>query len=180
MKGEKDNTITVLLSIFVVVLLAVSFAISIAQTSSQNTVLSKVTDESFNLETLGCYTADGEVNESSSTCALTVTYAPTGWRSQECPLTSVVVTNNTGTALTLDTDYQLSASTGVVTMLNTTDTNATNLVNVVKVDYTYCGDNYVSTSWARTILNTNTGLYALAILVAVLIVVVNMLGKEED
>ncbi len=179
-KGQ-DKTLMTLVSVTVLVILAVAFLASISDQTLLNTQKLKVSDESFNLTALSCY-ADGEVNESSSNCVLTTTYAPTGWKATEsdCYLSSVVVTNATGTALTLDTDYTLDSDAGTVTMLNTTDTNATGLGEVALVDYEYCSDNYMPQSWARSVLNTNVGLYVIAILLAVVGIVYLLLGKRDD
>lgn len=176
---KNDKSFKIFLTVFITVLLAVILIGVIADTTNTTTTKSNVADESFNLLTLGCYSG-GQVNESKTACAVTVANAPTSWKSEDCPLTSVVVTNNTGTALELDTDYTLSDSTGVITFKNTTATVNTSLGNVAKVDYTYCGDTYVNSSWGRTILGTNVGLYAIAILVAAVALVYVYLGKKKD
>ena len=136
-----------------------------------------VEDESYNLTELSCY-ASGEVNESADACVLTTTYAPTSWKQEDCPLTNVVVSNSAGTALTLDTDYTLVESTGIVSMLDTVDTNATNLGETVLIDYTYCGDDYLNSSWGRSILGVNAGLLAVALLAAGAGLVYLLYGKK--
>jgi len=176
---EKDNTLKVLVTTFVVLLLAIAFLSSIATQTTNTTSLSVVTDETTDLSANGCLTADGQVNESSDNCVLTVTNAPTGWKQVECPLTSIVVGNDT-TELTLDTDYTVVASTGVITLLNTTETENGTIGNDLLVDYEYCGDNYVTSSWGRTLLGTNVGLYAIAILAVVILGLYLLLGKRDD
>jgi hypothetical protein len=178
--AEKDKTLTVFMAAFIAVLLAVALIGTIADTSNTSTKKLTVSDESYNLSSLGCYQA-GQVNGTTDVnCNLTVTNAPTGWEQEDCPLTSVVVTNNTGTALTLDTDYLVFASTGIIQMLNTTSTNSTNLGNVAKVDYAYCGDGYLNSSWGRTILDTNVGMFALTILIIAIAAAYVLLGKKGD
>lgn len=166
---------------FVVLILAIAFIASLATQTSTVTDKTVVSGESYNLST-SCY-ASGQVNTSNSACNYTVTNYPTGWQVDECPLTNVVVTNNTGTVLTLDTDYHLFTSSGVVQFLNTTSTNSTKLGSVAKVDYKYCGPGYLNSSWGRSVLSTNVGLYALAILIFIVGVVYLILelkkGREE-
>jgi hypothetical protein len=177
--AEKDKSVQTYITLFIVVLLAVAFVTSIAGQTNNATTKLTVTDEAYNLTGIGCYSA-GQVNGTDPDCAITVAKAPTGWEQEDCGLTSVVVTNTTGTALTLDTDYTLSASTGVVTMKNTSSTVVAAMGNNVLIDYAYCGEGYVNSSWGRTILGVNVGLFAIAILVAVLIGVYLLLGKRDD
>jgi len=148
----------------VLIILAVAFLGAIAtQTLLSTDKLS--TSQTFDLGTLNCYTGDSQVDQTQTACNLTVTNSPSGWKTSECPLTSVSVKNSSGTALTLDTDYYLVASTGTIAMLNTSDTNGTYIAdNDTVVSYEYCGDSYLTESWSRSILNTNVGMYAIAIL----------------
>lgn len=176
---EKDKTLSVFMAAFIAVLLALALIGTLADTSNTATKKLTVSDEAYNLTGIGCYSA-GQVNESKTQCAITVNKAPTGWEQEDCPLTSVVVTNTTGTVLTLTTDYTLSASTGVVTMKNTTSTNLTKMGNNVLIDYTYCGEGYLNSSWGRTILDTNVGMFAIAILIIAIAAAYVLLGKKGD
>lgn len=167
---------------FVVLVLAVAFITSIAsQTNSVTQKTNVVNEGAYDLSTLGCLTADGQVNESAAACNITVTNAPTGWKSEDCPLTSVVVGNDT-TDLTVSTDYNLFASTGVIQLLNTTSTENGTIGNDVYVDYTYCGNEYLNSAWGRSVLSSNVGLFALAILVFIVGVVYLILDyrKRDD
>jgi len=176
---EKDNTMKVLITTFVLLLLAIAFLSSIATQTTDVTQKTDVADETTDVSASGCLTADGQVNESSSLCNLTVTNYPTTWKIEDCPLTSVVVSNDT-TALTVDTDYVVYASSGVIQLLNTTETENGTIGNSVLVDYTYCADNYVNTSWGRTILGTNVGIYALAILLVVIAGIFVLLKRKDN
>jgi hypothetical protein len=176
---EKDKTVTVLISSFVLVILALAFISTISTSTNQATTKSNAVDEAYNLTGVGCYSA-GQVNESKTQCAITVANAPTGWEQADCPLTSVVVTNTTGTALTLTTDYTVSTSTGVITLKNTTATNLTRMGNNVLFDYTYCGTGYVDSSWGRSVLGTNVGILGIAVLAVVIAAVYLLLGKRDD
>jgi hypothetical protein len=178
---EKDNTVKTLVTTFIVLLLALAFVISIADQTNNVTSKTNAVDEAYNLSGIGCYTAAGQVNGTGDAdCAIAVSYAPTSWKIEDCPLTNVVVTNTTGTVLVLDTDYELSASTGIITMLNTTDTVVAKMGNNVLFDYSYCADNYVNSTWGRQILGVNVGLFAIAILIVVLLAVYFLLGKNRE
>lgn len=176
---EKNKTTSVLITAFIVVIMAVAFLSSIADQTNNSIAKSKGSD-SYNLSSNGCYQG-GQVNGTTDVnCNVTVTNVPTSWRVDDCPISSVVVSNSAGTALTLDTDYKLFASAGLVQFLNTTATNSTNLGDVATVQYSYCGSNYVNSGWGRSILGTNAGIYALAILIIAIGVAYALLGKKDD
>jgi len=96
----------------------------------------------------------------------TVTNAPTGWKGGgECSLTSIVMTNNSGTAYTANTDYIIDANSGIFHFLNTSQTYAdAGSNNITKIDYRYCGDDYLNSSWGRTGANLVSGFFAMALL----------------
>lgn len=175
---EKNNSMKVIIGVFVMLMIAVAFLTSIANQTSNVIDKTSLADETTNL-TISCY-ASGQVNESNSACNITVINYPTSWKIEDCPLTNVVVSNATGTVLTLDTDYKLFASSGLVQMLNTTDTNSTNLGENVLIDYTYCGDNYMNSSWGRNILGVNVGVFAIAILIIIIAATLLLLNRRED
>lgn len=163
----EQNTMKILISTFVVLLLALAFVVSIADQTSNATEKTQVLLESHDATT--CFVSDGtddQVNEGDAACVLTLTNAPTSWKIEDCPLAEVVVTNGTAVDVwTVDTDYTLSASAGTITLLNTTATEHVNgETNNTVTSYTYCGDSYMNASWGRNILGVNVGIYALAIL----------------
>lgn len=147
---------------FVTLLIGVALIGSIASEALGKTDKINIADEATNLS-VSCYDGD-QVDETNADCNITVTYAPTGWKSDDCPLTNVVVTNYTGTELTEDTDYVIFDSTGIIQMLNTTETESTNMGDYVLYDYTYCGDDYMNLSWGRTALLLVGGFFALGLL----------------
>ena len=102
------------------------------------------------------------VNESASACNLTVTNAPSGWKSDDCPLTGVALGNAT-LDWTSGTDYQVVTTTGVIALKNTTATQ-NGYANSTQVDYAYCADGYLNSSWGRSVLLTLPGFFALALL----------------
>ncbi len=163
-KEGKDNKF---ITVFVVVLLAVVLLGALANMFVAPTTLSTATNEAFllNATGVGCY-ADGQVNTSNSACNLTVAHVPVDVGGTG--ISSVVVTNNSGTALTADTDYTVSAHTGKINLLNTTSTDSTFTSNYVKVSYQYPGTGYLDVDWGRSVLVVTLGLFALGILIVVI------------
>jgi len=175
---EKNNTMKVLISTAVLLILTAVFITSIADQTTVNTERTHIYNESNSVASCLVQNVAGGWNISSTGCQINLTNAPTGWKQEDCQLTNIVVYNSTGTELTLTTDYTPSASTGTITILDTADTvNLT--TNITYVDYDYCGDNYVSSSWGRSVLGVNVGLYAVAILIAAALVVYLLFGKKE-
>jgi len=113
------------------------------------------------------------INDSGTNSTISITNAPVStWKSVDCPLTNVVVANVSGAALTVDTDYTVDTAAGTIAFINTVDTNTTNfggggaLANNSYIDYNYCADDYLNSSWGRTVLNLVAGFFAIAILLA--------------
>jgi len=163
---EKQN-VNYLVAAFLFLIVGIALIGSIASNINEKTDKSIVYDESSNLAT-SCTIGSGDqsINESTSACNITVVNVPTSWKTLDCPLTNVVVMNTSaGTfpAITEGTDYNLYASTGIIQMLNTTNTDAGDF-NTTYVDYTYCGDDYLNSSWGRTVLKLVAGFFALALL----------------
>jgi len=155
------NTQKILLA-FVTLMLGAVLVGVIATNALAVTAKTNVYDESSNLATSCIVGAAQEVNESDSACNITATNAPSGWKTQDCPLTSVTVENGTVT-LTEGTGYNLFASTGIIQMLNDTSTDAGDF-NTTYVNYIYCQDNYLNLGWGRTITNLVAGFFAIALL----------------
>lgn len=93
----------------------------------------------------------------------------------ECQTTVLSVTNSSGDALTVTTDYVVTAqnptctgtSAGDIRFVNSTTTQGV-MTNATTVTYSYCPSGYLASSWGRTGINTAYGLYAIgALLVAV-------------
>lgn len=91
-----------------------------------------------------------------------VTNAPTSWKRQDCPLTSITY-GNSSTDFALTTDYTVDTALGTITLVNSTAL-INSVPNSTFVDYTYCGDDYLNSSWGRTVLLLVAGFFALAIL----------------
>ena len=89
---------------------------------------------------------------------------PSGWKTTECVLSGFSLVNQSGTALTDTTDYDVAESTGIVNFYNTLNANMSGTSNTTYVSYTYCPDGYLTIAWGRSIINLVAGFFALAIL----------------
>jgi hypothetical protein len=184
-KGESNNPLFIIFGAIILVLLGLALITSVANTKASQTNLLSVADEQSNLKTLACYTDDGQVNESLEACNITVNawYSTGDWRLSEsqCDLSSVSVTNDTGTALTEDTDYILHADLGIIQLLNTSTTensSATLGDNLVEVDYSYCGSGYLTSSGDRGIANLWTVMMIIVLIGALAAAAYKMFGKQ--
>ena len=159
-----DNSINYILIAFVVVILGAALITPIAVNINSTTDTINVVNETYNLSTLTCVTmSEGWVNQGTLVCNLSLTNAPSGWKVGDCPLTDIVVHNNTGgQEFTIVTDYNIDPAVGIVQMINSSTTR--NWANGTEVDYTYCADDYLNSGWGRSVLLTVPGFFALAIL----------------
>jgi len=177
---NKNNTVILMVSTMILIIVGIAFLTSISDQTTHNTQKTIVTDEQV---LLSAETAcpSGAINTSY---VHTLTNAPTGWKTEDsdCYITGLVVTNSSGSAFTVTTDYVLDSDAGTLTFKNTALVNQSCATgdNITLVDYQYCGDNYLSESWGRSILNVNVGLFALAILIGAIALVYLLLGKNDD
>lgn len=170
---EVKNPFVVIMGAIILILVGMAFITTVADTKSTQTSLLTTSDEQSNLQTLSCYTSEGQVNESNSACNITVDnwYTSGDWRESEgqCYLSSVTLANDTGTELTLDTDYRLFDSSGIIQLLNTTTTeNSSDTMsnNLVEVDYSYCGEGYLTSSGDRGLANLFPTLMIIVLIIA--------------
>ena len=162
MQGNAGATSNKLILGFVMLIIGVILVGVIAQQTNLRTDKLSVGNESHALDEDGFPLING-------TTAYTITNAPTGWKSTDCPLTNFIVTNQSGQALTLTTDYTVTLSTGEYLLVNNDNTNTTyglygDLENSTYVSYTYCADDYLNQSWGRSVLDLVSGFFAIALL----------------
>lgn len=164
-KGEMNTYQIVILIMGIIVLLAMIPEIFNQQANM--TEKNGIADEVVNVK-FAAY--PGGVHQWNSSYNLgPVTQAPSGWKVDRCPLENVVVTNASGTALTLTTDYTFNTATGVLNLKNTTATELGFVVNNNSlIDYTYCPDGYAPDVSSRSIAEL-IGLFAVLALVVFVI-----------
>lgn len=108
--------------------------------------------------------------------------------SSGCDIDNFVISNYTGTAATVDTDYVFYSTNGTLNLLNTTvwqcqpeaDGGYCNdsWDNTTLLTYEYCADDYLRSSWQRSILNVVVGFFALMLLAIGLGIFYNILKNE--
>jgi uncharacterized membrane protein len=189
--AEKNDKLKLLITAFIVLVLAVAFIASISDQT--NTVIQKtqVSQESIDnvvsLNRLANNTigiGDG-FSVTAANASLVANNRLGTWKADQtdCELSETFVGNSTGAAgapagtFTETTDYRFSTD-GRLVILNTPETQASG--NTTLVSYSYCGDGYVNSSWGRTLLGTNVGFYALAILIAILALVLIIFNKNKN
>ena len=143
-KGELNIGGIVIL--FVGIIFALALLAPIADTIGLMQNKQEIDNQS--VSTVTGYITAQEVNESINYSVRT----QSAWKVIDCPLGSVVVRNDPGTILVLNTDYTLDANNGLYSLLNTSDTIPATSINLTYVDYDYCADGYNKDSGSRSML----------------------------
>lgn len=148
---------------FVLAILGTILVGVIASQILLTTNYASVVDESV------AFTANATLDGVNVSESYQVTNYPTGWKLDDCPLSSVTIRNATaGTALTEDTDYTVALGNGSFTFIDTPTTAAlVGADNSSYVTYLYCADGYLNSSWGRTVLNLAPGIFVVMILLAI-------------
>jgi hypothetical protein len=97
---------------------------------------------------------------------IVITNYPTGWKTEDCQPASIDIRNATNAQLVKDTNYVFWPANGTVYLKGAT-TNVTFFTanNNSYISYTYCGDDYVNSSFGRSSLDVAVGMFAIAMLV---------------
>jgi hypothetical protein len=176
----ENNNLGLLLASFVMIILGASFIGVVASTEQLVTTQKSVFNESIDISA-----ARLALNDIDSDYAFTVKQAysrDTNWREAsggtDCDIT--VVSYITNITLTEDTDYTLSTN-GTLKVLNTTLTGGNHAPrsNTTQIAYYYCGDDYLTEGWTRTILNLVPGFFALALMAVGIALFYGVLKNEK-
>jgi len=150
-----DSQMNKLVTGFVFLIIAVIFVGILAGSNVDTWSKTIVTDEAIDISTARL---TGEGYELNTSITFEIANLPASYKSELCPITVVTYGNASGD-FTVTTDYTISATTGVLTLKNTTTVNTS--PNETVIDYTYCSDNYLTLGWDRTMITTTYGLFAL-------------------
>jgi hypothetical protein len=172
----EQKNVALLVGAFVALLIGVVLIGTIASSTNAVTKKTIASAETANLYSNGCWHLSSGVEQVNGTtdadCNITVTNAPTGWRTESaegCGIGSVVVTNSSGNTFTLNTDYLVFPYSGIIQMLNTsrTSSGASGLgaLNTTIVYYNYCRTDYVNSGFGRSATDLIAGFFALSLLV---------------
>jgi len=132
-----------------------------------------------------------ESNSINTTTPYTLTKGTvTGtWKAEDgtCSIPTLSVYNGTVAAVNLLTvgdtgcstgDYNYTADSGILRLCNSTAWNAGTSPNTSVVEYSYCPNTYVSSSWGRVIMNTVPGFFAVGLLVFGAFLIFKVLKEE--
>jgi len=173
-KAQMDlNTFTVggIVILFIGAIVALALIVPIFDAQNELTTKQTMTNDSITYSAEN--TAGGQINESKQ---MNLTKAQDGWRSSLCPIVISSVTNSTGTAYTLTTDYLFTDTIGNFTLVNTVKVNATTASdNLTYITYTYCQEGYNNDSGSRGMAGL-IGLFSAMILLG--FVAAKLFGKK--
>lgn len=172
-KGEMNMGMMLMLVFGIILALALIPAIFNEQ--SAMTTKNVATDEAVSVASARIHGDDFNATVSLPVVNAIANGLNRDWKIADCPLESIVVTNQSGTALTLTTDYTLSPTTGYLNIVN----NSGNIIdfagsNTSLIDYSYCLDGYNTNSGSRGI----AGLIGLMAVFALLAFVIGYGIKE--
>jgi len=161
-----DNAVQKLILGFLVLIVGIALIGSVASNTLIATDKTSVYDEALDISgaRLGAGACPMSIN---TTYPFEVANLPTGWKTNDCPIASFSMKNQTSVAATLTTDYVVFVNNGTLFLKNTTrfvgdDCAASS--NATTLSYNYCADGYMNIQWGRSILNLVAGFFALALL----------------
>ncbi len=175
-KGETNNQFLSIILSLMIILIALSFIQSVANTKEEQVSKTSVVNETLDISSAR--------NESGTTHALnysvdlTITNNPTGWKTTKCPLGSFTLSNASGYVMTDATDYDIDESTGVVNFYNTLIANMTGNSNTTYASYNYCEDGYLTSSGDRGLAKLWTTLMIMALLIVVVGIGYTIMNKK--
>jgi len=141
---ENNSKLAVFIILFIGVIVALALMPEIARNISALSDKQIITNELIDITTA----RDAfKLNNIDNSVTFTVDSEPIGWRQTECPLTSITYGNST-TDWTNEVDYNITESTGILNLYNTTAT-VRSVPNTTYIDYTYCNEGYITNSGGR-------------------------------
>lgn len=167
-----------LIGAFVTLLIGIMFLTNVSSETLDKTALKGADNETVDI-TLARARLNNSILTNFSDVLL---HAPAGWETDDSDcnvLQNVVYKTNNGTTLVLNTHYNLTTNKGRVALLNDSFWQISTQSNNTVITYLYCGQNYLSENWSRTVLNTAPGLFGLALLL-VSVGLFWSIGKDYD
>ena len=145
----------------------------IAVVSTQTNDITELASRTDTISIASARIAAGNINE-STTFTLTNTGVGT-WKFgyNECIPQTIVFKNNSGATLTAVTDYVYTPATASLTLENGTGAYGQSS-NSTSATFSYCPDGYVTLGWGRTSLETAIGLFAIALLLGAVALMVSV------
>ena len=185
-----EKSLGIIISVAVAILIGVILVTIIAEQTITKTKTASYTD-TVNLAPLRG--ANGEYNytlaESNKLYADKILSHSAGavpWKSQtsDCAITTVTIKNSTGSIASSANDYTWvedgNGGIGWLRVKNSTygPTLGASSSNTATITYTTCPNEYVASSWGRTVLDLVPGFFVLAILLGAAFVIFYILKQE--
>ena len=160
----EQKNINLLVLAFVALIIGVVLIGSIAGNVNDRTDKTFVANETLDIS--GARLADTILSIDPS-YPFTITNPPTNWKISDCPITSFVFRNQTQVDTATGTDYTFFPANGTLLLKNSTIYHidgTIQVLNITTMSYVYCEDDYLNSSWGRSVLKTVPGFFALALL----------------
>lgn len=154
---EDNKSVMLLVGAFVAIIIGVSLLGVIATEGNKITNINNVSGETVDYSSAR-EAGTGAIDPNN----FTIANPPTTWRIGQCPITSFVLYNSSG-SLTNVVDYTFTASSGVIVFNNTDNVNGS-ASNTTSTTYEYCSSSYMTQDWSRTIIDLVPGFFALGLL----------------
>ena len=187
----KNRTIGIIIGVAVALLLGAILIQIIAEQTQSKTIVGATYTDTVNLAALRG--ADGEYNytlaESNKLYADKILSHSAGavpWKSatSECTISTIVMKNASGSVASNANDYiWVADGNGVVGWLRVKNSTTGTVLgasssNTSTITYTTCPQEYIASSWGRTIMNLIPGFFALAILIGAAFVIFKIMKSE--
>lgn len=157
-----------IITMFLAVLIGLSFIVAMTGILSPQTELSTATNENINISS-----AIIDANNINTSVSFELDYSST--TTGNTPISSVVITNGTDTA-TLTTDYVLETVIGSFTLKNSTYVLGSG--DTLYVTYNYKDSSYLDNSFARVVTALIIGFAALILLAFIISKIVAIFNRE--
>lgn len=143
------NKLGMLVVLFMGVIVVLAMLPQIATNTKELTSKIQVVNETIDF---GTYPLSRNVNGVNITWQWNLTYENTGWNIANCPLSGLIVLNQSNATLTSGTDFVIDLNYGNFSFKQTNATN-TSVLNTTSWTYTYCPAGYAGSSGARAVAN---------------------------
>jgi len=170
-----------LIAAFVVLLVGVSLLTVIASETSNVTETITIHNETLNITSF----RNGSIHTNNCNVTATpvqITNYPTGWRTNSeygCHISGFAMHTANGSVLTNGTDFQFYPNNGTWKCLVANGVfNNTDTTNMTAMNYTYCPSTYLTQGWSRTMVQTVSGFFAIALIAVAIGLFYTVLKRE--
>ncbi len=159
--ASKLDGLKPIILIFLVAIIGVTFIVANDNSLSPSINSQPIYNESVNFASARI-ASNFSVNESK---VFTVTYSPV--TTSNLSLVSLTMTNQSGTAAVLNTDYKVNLTNGQITFLNSSLWQVPESTNTSLINYNYYSGSYVKDTASRSIFSLIDFMSAIGVLLVV-------------